>query len=40
MGQQQWLRTHLVHCNDYYMRIEISLIRNILSLNVMSIIIH
>ena len=28
---------HLVHCNDYYMRIKISITRNTLSWNVISI---
>ena len=30
----------LIHCNDYYMEIEISIIRNTLSWNVISITIH
>ena len=34
------LRARLVHCNDYYMGIGISIIRNTLSWNVISIIIH
>ena len=34
------LRARLVHCNDYYRGIEISITRNTLSWNVISIIIH
>ena len=34
------LRAHLVHCNDYYIGIEISIIMNTLSWNVISITIH
>ena len=34
------LGARLVHCNDYYMGIGISITRNILSWNVISIIIH
>ena len=34
------LRTRLVHCNDYYMGIKISITRNTLSWNVISVTIH
>ena len=34
------MRARLVHCNDYYMRIRISITRNTLSYNVISITIH
>ena len=34
------LRARLVHCNDYYMGIGVSIIRNTLSWNVISITIH
>ena len=34
------LRARLVHCNDYYMGIGISITRNTLSWNVISITIH
>ena len=34
------LRAYLVHCNDYYMGIGISIIRNTLSWNIISITIH
>ena len=33
-------RAHLVHCNDYYIGIGISITRNTLSWNVISITIH
>ena len=33
-------RTRLVHCNDYYMKRRISIARNTLSWNVISITIH
>ena len=34
------IRAHLVHCNDYYMGMGISITRNTLSWNVISITIH
>ena len=34
------LMAHLVHCNDYYMGIEISITRNTLNWNVINITIH
>ena len=36
----QTLRAHLVHCNDYYIGIGISITRNTLRWNVISITIH
>ena len=36
----QLFRARLVHCNGYYTRIRISITRNTLSWNVISIIIH
>ena len=36
----QTIRTRLVHCNDYYMGIEINITRNTLSWNIINITIH
>ena len=38
--EKKKVRVRLVHYNDYYMGIEISIIRNTLSWNVISITIH
>ena len=40
MGGWKTIRARLVHCNDYYIGIRISITRNTLSWNVISITIH
>ena len=39
-GGSLFLRARLVHCNDYYLEIGISIIRNTINWNVISITIH